>query len=476
MTAMFLCGDCRDILPTLAACSVHCVVTSPPYFGLRDYGTARWDGGDGDCSHVAAATGSTQNKGNNGRNGAPFRDTCGKCGARRVDSQIGLEADPAEYIAAMVGVFREVRRVLRDDGTLWLNMGDSYNANQGNGWMPTGGHNGHPSPKVYSGLAPKQLLMMPARLALALQADGWWIRSDIIWAKPNPMPESVKGSTATRHMITLSEHERLSRMSSAGQRAGSVRAGDVPGLSAREVSDGQASISADGQGHSDSESAGGAAGRAGEAPVVLGVGAGLEEQGEIRGDAEGQSRPRYPGQEASSNAESQCYQRSEASADEGRSQAAGATSIGEHALQTDGQWEGPELSAARKAQGRDPSNRDDADGSAVAGDREGGQGAMLLLWGEEEADAGPCDPAVQGRPAYRDERGSCLRAVQLEEERPTGADDLVPCPGCDKCIDGYIAHLYAGRPTSAQEHIFLLTKSPSISSTPRRCGRSARAI
>jgi DNA modification methylase len=137
------------------------------------------------------------------------RERCGKCGATRIDSQIGLEATPDEYLAAMVAVFREVRRVLRDDGTVWLNIGDSYNANQGNGFN---GNAGKPtaSPRMNSGLAPKQLLMMPARLALALQADGWWLRSDIIWHKPNPMPESVtdRPTSAHEHVFLLTKAAR----------------------------------------------------------------------------------------------------------------------------------------------------------------------------------------------------------------------------------------------------------------------------
>ena len=119
-------GDCREVMASMEPESVHCVVTSPPYWGLRDYGTATWVGGDPDCSHRIAATGSTQNKGNNNREGTPFRERCGRCGAVREDAQLGLEPTPEEYVENMVAVFREVRRVLRSDGTVWLNLGDSY--------------------------------------------------------------------------------------------------------------------------------------------------------------------------------------------------------------------------------------------------------------------------------------------------------------------------------------------------------------
>ncbi len=134
---MILVGDCRESLRSLPDQSVHCVVTSPPYFGLRDYG---------------------------------------------VDGQIGQETTPEDFVAAMVEVFREVRRVLRDDGTFWLNLGDSF-----------------ASSVKGSGLGGKNLIGIPWRVALALQADGWILRQDIIWHKPNPMPESVRDRCTKAH-------------------------------------------------------------------------------------------------------------------------------------------------------------------------------------------------------------------------------------------------------------------------------------
>jgi DNA modification methylase len=175
-------GDCRDVLKTLPDQSVNCCVTSPPYFGLRDYGHAR---------------------------------------------QIGLEATPDAFVAEMVAVFREVRRVLRDDGTLWLNLGDSYSGS-GRGGNPDGGtkqgtNKGSQTVGVLyglenqerdterqrmkaqnealrvSGLKPKDLIGIPWRVAFALQADGWYLRQDIIWHKPNPMPESVTDRCTKAH-------------------------------------------------------------------------------------------------------------------------------------------------------------------------------------------------------------------------------------------------------------------------------------
>jgi DNA modification methylase len=132
MTVRVLHGDCREVLKTLSDESVHCVVTSPPYFGLRDYGTAKWEGGEAGCDHLAGPLASQKSGLNEPldskrKSGSmPYRSECGKCGARRIDSQIGLEPTPDAYVAELVAVFREVRRVLRKDGTCWLNLGDSY--------------------------------------------------------------------------------------------------------------------------------------------------------------------------------------------------------------------------------------------------------------------------------------------------------------------------------------------------------------
>lgn len=207
-------GDCREVLAGLPAESVHCVVTSPPYFGLRDYGTARWEGGDEGCDHqkspFRASDKSTLNNGKGvgplekiKNDGVPYGDICGKCGARRIDSQLGLESTPDEYVANMVAVFREVRRVLRKDGTCWLNLGDSYNGSGGAGgdYYEGGLKEGQPRypGRSISDLKRKDLIGIPWRVAFALQADGWVLRSEIVWAKPNPMPESVTDRPTKAH-------------------------------------------------------------------------------------------------------------------------------------------------------------------------------------------------------------------------------------------------------------------------------------
>jgi len=219
-------GDCLTILRDWPDECVDCVVTSPPYWGLRDYGTASWEGGDAECDHLNGPLASPQStlEGYTGSHvklatgGMPFADTCGKCGARRIDSQLGLEKTPEEFVAKLIEVFREVRRVLKKTGTCWVNLGDSYAQGLGMArgqayerhakvksgmWKGTRlekrdiGNSGQI--KSSPGLKPKDLVGMPWRVALALQADGWWLRQDIIWAKPNPMPESCKDRCTKAH-------------------------------------------------------------------------------------------------------------------------------------------------------------------------------------------------------------------------------------------------------------------------------------
>src|SRR6516162_4333229 len=179
MSTHIIVRDCLEALCKLPDESVHCVVTSPPYWGLRDYG---------------------------------------------INGQLGLESLFQDYLATMVKVFREVRRVLRKDGTLWLNMGDSYVHG-----VPGGGSvfdNGRTDGRIFyegdkargrtkistfiNGLKSKDLCGIPWRLAFALQADGWYLRSDIIWHKPNPMPESVTDRPTKSHeyVFLMSKCER----------------------------------------------------------------------------------------------------------------------------------------------------------------------------------------------------------------------------------------------------------------------------
>ena len=224
MTAKILVGDVRARLKDIETGSVQTCVTSPPYWGLRDYGTAEWEDGDGNCDHIQDES-KTKQFGNPEFNenrpsrketktkGFYYEKECEKCGAKRVDSQIGLEQSPNEYVEQLVQVFREVRRVLRDDGTLWLNLGDSYASFRDGKAVPDTTRGDSLGTLVPKGLAKnrmattfigtnikhKDLVGIPWRVAFALQADGWYLRQDIIWAKPNPMPESVKDRCTKSH-------------------------------------------------------------------------------------------------------------------------------------------------------------------------------------------------------------------------------------------------------------------------------------
>jgi DNA modification methylase len=188
--------------------------------GLRDYGTATWEGGDPECDHKKPAGGghgelSPIGKGERDieiMTSQRYFNVCRKCGAVRTDNQIGLESTPEAYVDKLVAVFREVRRVLRNDGVLWLNLGDSYAASgksRGNSGSGPSSVKQKTSPGSYfhselngkcpDGLKPKDLIGIPWRVAFALQADGWWLRQDIIWSKPNPMPESVTDRCTKAH-------------------------------------------------------------------------------------------------------------------------------------------------------------------------------------------------------------------------------------------------------------------------------------
>ena len=217
-----LIGNCLDKLKELPDASVQCCVTSPPYWGLRDYGTSDWVGGDSECDHNFGRNTmgglSSKQSSNSGSLGS-FKNLCKKCGAIREDKQLGLEETPEEYVENMVQVFREVHRVLRDDGTLWLNLGDSYWGGKGQSGQGSpeyqearkdvsinkpyhqiaGSKLTRPSDGKHNIIKPKDLVGIPWRVAFALQADGWYLRQDIIWSKPNPMPESVRDRCTKAH-------------------------------------------------------------------------------------------------------------------------------------------------------------------------------------------------------------------------------------------------------------------------------------
>ena len=214
---LILFGDCRETLKKFDEKARVCV-TSPPYYGLRDYGTAKWIGGDPNCNHRRdtkvkpenCITGHKNHDTMLGVGDAIYKSVCEKCGAIRQDSQIGLEETPEEYVKEMVKVFRLVRDNLTDDGTLWLNIGDSYynyRPGKGQGLVKQSVSKTNqdlPSKcnrrgNKLQGYKEKDLIGIPWLLAFALRKDGWYLRQDIIWSKPNPMPESVRDRCTKSH-------------------------------------------------------------------------------------------------------------------------------------------------------------------------------------------------------------------------------------------------------------------------------------
>lgn len=231
------CGNALTVLRTLPDQSVHCCCTSPPYWGLRDYGTAKWIGGDPNCKHVASDryyTEKTAAKSSGEAFSAPgqanierikngrWRESghCTVCGAIKEDQQLGQEKTPEEFVSNLVAVCREIKRVLRDDGTLWLNISDSYARNPGKG-VKFEGRNGlhnqqaaesNCGPSIPQGMKEKDLVGIPWATAFALRADGWYLRSEITWCKKAPMPESVldRPTSATEKIFLLTKSPRYS--------------------------------------------------------------------------------------------------------------------------------------------------------------------------------------------------------------------------------------------------------------------------
>lgn len=165
-------GDCLELLKELSTESVQTILTGPPYFETHAFGNGTWEGGDATCSHTIPSDGTQRNK-------KGYRDVCKSCGAVRLQSDVGLTLDLQQYVDSLVVIFKEARRVLAKNGTFWLVSGDSYSDG--------------------TGIAAKNLYAAPWKLAIALQEDGWYLRSDIIWEKPSISPFTAPDRPTRSH-------------------------------------------------------------------------------------------------------------------------------------------------------------------------------------------------------------------------------------------------------------------------------------
>lgn len=198
LTNKIICGDVLKTLREFPSEFIDCVVTSPPYWALRDYGTAKWEGGDKNCNHLVI-----DNPGPNAkvvrRTGYhhPYKDVCDKCGAKRIDKQLGLEPTFQEYVTKLCDVFNEVKRVLKNTGSCWVNLGDTYSGggNTNDRFQKQGISKSVGEYKFnfkLNQIQEKCLCQIPFRFAMEMTNRGWILRNTIIWWKPNCIPSSVK--------------------------------------------------------------------------------------------------------------------------------------------------------------------------------------------------------------------------------------------------------------------------------------------
>ncbi len=438
-------GDAREQMRSLAAGSFHTVVTSPPYWSLRDYGIpgVSWPDGSVCC--------------------------------------YGLEPTIELYLSHTVEICREIRRVLRDDGTLWWNIGDSYSSDWpcarqnkiGNGSLTDGTRAARPS--RLGGLKEGDQCLIPHRVALALRADGWYLRSTIVWHKKSPMPESVSGVRWVRHRIKVSRHEyeamqvvRRSQAARSIQPAGSALQAlrerscqDVPQESAIQGSPGEVSTERGGEGRHENKgsiakSSRSAAelrrvdGRQGQPGEVSQNGSresiSAEEGCEVSPHAKGEDRVGTGGQAAIK----------EPGAPE--ENAGGVEGIPSHSK---GEAQKPQARRAEAAEDSGDSRSGNIDAGTMGVDSGSACRSVLLVPEEVQANARSRNPFEQGRATLGEQCGGVLPVVQHRQGGKGFDTVLVDCPGCPKCAanGGYVLKRGRWRPTTAHEYIFLFSKT-----------------
>jgi hypothetical protein len=479
-----LLGDVRQTLRALPECLFHCCMTSPPYWNLRSYLKA-----------------DDPNK--------PL--------------EIGSERTPAEFVATMVDVFRHVRRVLRDDGVLFVNLGDSYSASPGQR-KSTDAHgskqatnNGSTQTDSASvdGLDSGNQCLMPHRVAMALQADGWILRSTIIWAKKSPMPESVSGVRYKRHRIEVSadEYEAMQELRE-GETAGSIRGSRIPvqavckrcGKSISpngSLSVGTEEIQAEREGDGNRKEKGSETGRESKTARVLTVANGPGASSELLTDNKGTdngsegigeiqeygSRSGFGesvGQKASeASAQKGIVEEVATSSLENRSGVQSAGTSPQCSMGANGEWAGVsrvEVPKTSRAETDDPCQCA-AYVSGVDGSEGTCEGAMSLLpQAGGEVDDGSRHTTVEGRNAHEGKHRGRVPVLQLSQKsgplnavlKADGSVEI-DCPGCEKCRDtgGLVLRRGKWRPTTAHEYVVHVQQERAdISAMAMRCRRN----
>ena len=449
-------GDALKVLTEMPEESVQCVVTSPPYWGLRKYAGEQemvWE--DNHCEHRWDSV-------------PPRRQICSICGATK--SAFGLESTPEEYVSHTIEFLRAIRRVLRKDGVVFWNIGDSYYGG--------GGASGHTAETLNLGrvtssynapegislnvkhptLKPKDLCLIPFRVAIAAQQDGWFVRSVIIWSKPNPMPESVHGSHFIRHYVTIKEYEKLSgvRSTQSGNQGGSA---DLSRMSPSQVSHCQEALPPQSERTSNRESLRTETRCEGKAPSSQPFPPGQKEQSQIRGNREGQDNEAEGNRAIPPEARIQTEISRETSTNQRQTRADSTKEISQSALQQDTQRQISETTGLCEAEASN-SRGTTSNGRGLARDIKGSQEPLPLLPQEESANDRPHNTNQQGGQTSEGKHSPSLSELQFLEEGQD-SDALIECPGCPKCEahNGYILRQGAGRPTESHEYILMLTKS-----------------
>jgi len=453
MTAIFLQGNAIERLRNLPSDFIHCGVTSPPYFGLRKYdgGEEVWDG-DVDCDHEWGVDQPVRHKGQveqtkwKNADGAGSGQTtktgnfCAKCGAWK--GQLGGEPTPDLYIRHLIQIMREVRRVLRPDGVCFVNIGDSWCSTapgtMGDSLRQTGIFSGVLAetaearrkfrPATPLGAKPLDTVLIPSLLALALREDGWYVRSQIIWSKNNPMPESVNGVRFERHRVKVGNYAKMRSMWQT-KYPNEDWPFSLQGVPTSKSTAGQVSVQPQLE-------------RKKSSPRVVSCTQDTTPDSEIDGGGTGTASQRERAtkeSEAGTDCQTEGVPSSVSSYDEGSG--------------NDGKAECSSLCLGN-------GHRQSFNGRAVVGDSGAARVSVSLLPEEDEIDNRPCNPVEQGWEAHSGQRGSSVHELQQQKTRQD-SDEFIDCPGCSKCSpnDGYVLRKGSWRPTDSHEIILMLTKT-----------------